>query len=196
MPIQRLWAVFFVSQWLFAPPVYAADGRASFAAADTYKADRAFPASAQSFPSKNETDGIGWRGETGDSLLQERPGQLRGWLFPNELAEHEERILLKGLDSLCADTWCEGSFNFRFSGLKCSFKEGEICLLSYSSWDQTAEGAAQAPFALMCAIQAKSRKALFGNAADFWISDGLFSAVSECAQAGEKWIEGGRGRLR
>ena len=113
-----------------------------------------------------------------------------GDLFPNDLMEHEEWVLLKGLDSVCTDTWCEGSFDFHFYAFKCSFKE-QKCLMSYRSWDQTSERLNQKAFSFICVIKANKRTKLFGGEPDFWISSYLYSAVSECVQEGERWLEEG-----
>ena len=115
-------------------------------------------------------------------------GGRSSWLFHNDLLEHEEWILLKGLDSLCADTWCEGSFDFQFSGFKCSFKEHK-CVMFYKSWDQETKSITTLrPFSFICVIKAMDRKTLFGTELDFWISPYLYLAVTECIAEGEHWV--------
>ncbi len=121
----------------------------------------------------------------GCDKTQDKP--FSGHLFPNDLMEHEEWILLKGLDSLCADTWCEGSFDFHFQALKCSFKE-QKCLMSYMSQDQTGEYSIQRPFSFICVLTALNKKELFGAEQDFWVSSYLYSGVTECIKQGESWI--------
>ena len=47
---------------------------------------------------------------------------------------------LGAIDSICADTWCSGDFNYRFDSLKCDF-ERATCVLRYRSGEWPAEGA-------------------------------------------------------
>ncbi len=101
----------------------------------------------------------------------------------SDLAPHEERILLKGMDSLCADVWCEGSFDFEFHTFKCLFKKGE-CLLGfdYVSVYREGIGLVRGAFPVFCLIQADSRAQLFGNKDSFWLSAYLSSQVDECVR--------------
>ena len=105
----------------------------------------------------------------------------------NDLMEHEEWILLEGLDSICTDTWCEGSFDFHFQSFKCSFKE-QKCLMSYTSQDPADEYSIQNPLSFTCVIKALNRTELFGTELDFWVSSYLYSGVTECIEQSEKWI--------
>ena len=181
--IQSLLVIFFLFQWIWGPArVYASEVYPPKTwTEEIYQPENFHLSCYSSVPNRAEERGL----KKQDSLLD-------GRLFPNELREYEEWILLKGLDSLCADTWCEGSFDFHFFGFKCSFKEESVCLMSYRSWDQTLGYTIQKPFSFICVIRAMDRKRLFGDQeADFWISDDLYSAVSECIREGEKWIEEG-----
>ena len=100
------------------------------------------------------------------------------------LAPHEERILLKGMDSLCTDVWCEGSFDFEFHTFKCLFKKGE-CLLGFNYVSVYLEdvGLVRDAFPVFCLIPADFREQLFGNENSFWLSAYLFSKVDECVTA-------------
>ena len=49
------------------------------------------------------------------------------------------RKALQAIDSICADTWCSGDFNYRFDSLKCDFAR-ETCVLRYRSAEWPAEG--------------------------------------------------------
>ena len=169
---QSLFFLFFLFQWIWGPPpVYAGETRSQVSSLKPlHKAYDTCLSSPTSLKGK----------------LKEETFRL----FPNDLMEHEEWILLKGLDSLCADTWCEGSFDFRFQAFKCSFKE-QKCMMFYRSQDQTAEYSSQKPFSFICVITAWDRKDLFGTERDFWISFYLYSGVTECIQQSERWISEG-----
>jgi hypothetical protein len=49
------------------------------------------------------------------------------------------RVALESIDSICADTWCAGDYNFRFDSLRCDFKR-ETCILRYRLGEWPAEG--------------------------------------------------------
>ena len=49
------------------------------------------------------------------------------------------RKALEAIDSICADTWCSGDYNYRFDSLKCDFGR-ETCVLRYRSAEWPAEG--------------------------------------------------------
>ena len=49
------------------------------------------------------------------------------------------RQALEAIDSICADTWCSGDYNFRFDSLRCDFKR-EVCVLRYRLGEWPAEG--------------------------------------------------------
>ena len=59
-------------------------------------------------------------------------------LIPNQEAETknpsltdaEEKLVLRLIDGICGDTWCEGDYNYRFKSLKCNFSQGH-CKLTY-----------------------------------------------------------------
>ena len=48
----------------------------------------------------------------------------------NQLSPEEEQRALQEIDAMCADTWCEGSFDFEFHTFRCSFLEG-LCVLGF-----------------------------------------------------------------
>jgi hypothetical protein len=50
----------------------------------------------------------------------------------NDLDRTEIKAFLFAVDQICADTWCEGDYNFRFTGVDCDFSEGR-CQLSYDA---------------------------------------------------------------
>jgi hypothetical protein len=54
-------------------------------------------------------------------------------------AENANRLALQAIDSICADTWCEGDLNYRFDSLNCDFSRGR-CRLEYRSGEWPAEG--------------------------------------------------------
>ena len=50
--------------------------------------------------------------------------------FGNALSRAEERIVLKLVDDVCGDTWCEGDYDFRFRRLFCN-SNAATCLLMF-----------------------------------------------------------------
>jgi hypothetical protein len=49
----------------------------------------------------------------------ETPGQSESPLCRNALLPHEEKTVVKLIDDICGDTWCEGENNFAFERLIC-----------------------------------------------------------------------------
>jgi hypothetical protein len=54
---------------------------------------------------------------------------LRGRFFDNALSRTEERIVLKLVDDICGDTWCEGDNDFRFRRLLCDSSAATCSLM-------------------------------------------------------------------
>jgi hypothetical protein len=54
-------------------------------------------------------------GTGGDGLLAESTDALKR----NGLTRQEEAVVLKAIDDICGDTWCEGDHNFSFDRLEC-----------------------------------------------------------------------------
>jgi len=50
----------------------------------------------------------------------------------DDLSRREEKRALFAIDQICADTWCEGDYNFRFRDLICNFTLGS-CVLKYQT---------------------------------------------------------------
>ena len=46
----------------------------------------------------------------------------------NDLSDEQERTALELLDDICGDTWCEGSYDWRFEDLTCDFSAGNCTL--------------------------------------------------------------------
>ncbi len=46
------------------------------------------------------------------------------------LSPHQAKIVVGEIDSICADTWCEGDFGYRFNTFKCDDKTG-ACKLAF-----------------------------------------------------------------
>jgi hypothetical protein len=55
------------------------------------------------------------------------------------LSSDWNREALDAIDSICADTWCSGDYNYRFDSLKCDFNR-EVCVLRYRAAEWPAEG--------------------------------------------------------
>jgi hypothetical protein len=50
-----------------------------------------------------------------DGMLAERTDALE----KNALTDGQEAVVLKAIDDICGDTWCEGDHNFSFDRLEC-----------------------------------------------------------------------------
>jgi hypothetical protein len=51
-------------------------------------------------------------------------------LCQTSLSREQERVALKAIDDICADTWCAGDYNFHFERLTCALRAG-ACTLSF-----------------------------------------------------------------
>jgi hypothetical protein len=54
-------------------------------------------------------------GALDEQFLAEAPQELKR----NTLSDREQATVLKLIDDICGDTWCEGDHNFRFDRLEC-----------------------------------------------------------------------------
>jgi len=59
--------------------------------------------------------------------------------YADDLGSKFRQEVLAAVDMICADTWCEGDYNFKFTGLECSF-ERSLCVLSYDAGAWPSEG--------------------------------------------------------
>jgi hypothetical protein len=50
---------------------------------------------------------------------EEPLGEATGDLTQKGLTKQEEAVVLKAIDDICGDTWCEGDHNFSFDRLEC-----------------------------------------------------------------------------
>jgi hypothetical protein len=55
----------------------------------------------------------------GTGIVPETVGQSESELCKNALSRTEEKTVLKLIDDICGDTWCEGDHNFAFERLTC-----------------------------------------------------------------------------
>ena len=67
--------------------------------------------------------------------------RLFGSPFGNALSRAEERIVLKLVDDICGDTWCEGDYDFRFRRLFCDSNTA-TCLLMFQMASRQGPGSA------------------------------------------------------
>lgn len=54
----------------------------------------------------------------------------------NHLTEWEKQNLLTSIDNICADTWCEGDYDWGFEELRCDFENAE-CFIDLTLKDVT-----------------------------------------------------------
>lgn len=57
------------------------------------------------------------------------PGATRAAITPAQ-----ERVVLRLVDDLCGDTWCEGDHAFRFHGFACHPKRGCVLRVRIAPW--------------------------------------------------------------
>ena len=63
---------------------------------------------------------VGCAVETADEpTLHEEVAAVDDSLLRNDLSPGQEATVLKLIDDICGDTWCEGDHNFRFDRLEC-----------------------------------------------------------------------------
>ena len=98
----------------------------------------------------------------------------------NALSRAEERIVLKLVDDICGDTWCEGDYDFRFRRLFCD-SNAATCSLIFQMASREGAGTSWRP--QMCRT---------GGFLDFdslvetssggyqWLTDGYYKALSAC----------------
>lgn len=55
--------------------------------------------------------------------------------LPNTLSPERAKSELDGLNELCGDVWCEGSFEYFFHGLRCNAKK-KLCHLDVRMYDR------------------------------------------------------------
>lgn len=58
-------------------------------------------------------------GDTGNSGADETVTVATEALSRKGLTKQEEAVVLKAIDDICGDTWCEGDHNFSFDRLEC-----------------------------------------------------------------------------
>lgn len=46
------------------------------------------------------------------------------------LSPEERSEVVRSIDDVCGDTWCEGDYNFKFTNFLCNFKQKQ-CILSF-----------------------------------------------------------------
>lgn len=49
-------------------------------------------------------------------------------VFAQDLSPIQNRAVVKGLNNICGDTWCEGDYNWSFNQLKCNFAAKECSI--------------------------------------------------------------------
>ena len=107
------------------------------------------------------------------------------------LTKREREVILRGVDSLCGDTWCEGSFEFEFHTFLCLFevnkcwlgfryidiydyKNGEISYRYHSyQYKRRSVGLES-----LCVIEVSTRRDLFGDYEG--VSSYLYDQVTAC----------------
>lgn len=54
------------------------------------------------------------------------------------LSESQKEVVLREIDNICGDTWCEGDFNFSFDKISCD-SDSKSCVLEMKLFDGYSE---------------------------------------------------------
>ena len=109
------------------------------------------------------------------------------------LNNYERGELLKEIDNICGDTWCEGDFDFSFNDLKCLESTG-LCNFKFeyihTEWGneyETSDPIFKIRIPKVCILEDfKSKDDLITSKKNYYIStpisftDKLYDAVSDC----------------
>lgn len=115
------------------------------------------------------------------------------------LTTTQSRNVLKAIDDICGDTWCEGDFNYAFKRITCTFSK-KTCTLSVDVIDYSADAAACARnrgryvtgdsegcyYPRSCKMTSISAytSMVSGTAPNLSLKQGFFDKVSTCI---DKW---------
>ena len=102
--------------------------------------------------------------------------------FADDLSRREEKRVLRAIDQVCGDTWCEGDYNFRFKKLVCNFTLG-ICTLEYEAGVWPAEGE-KIKFSIKktCSVTGVSSISSLIEGASQWdeLQDAVYEQINLC----------------
>ena len=56
------------------------------------------------------------------------------------LSSSQQASIVRAIDNICGDTWCEGDYDFKFNAFNCNSKSA-VCELSFQLVDRSAEQA-------------------------------------------------------
>lgn len=97
------------------------------------------------------------------------------------LSKIEEEDLLKSIDDICGDSWCEGDSNWSFDAMPCDSETGCVLDLTMKPYDFDEDQVLTArPF--QCSLPAFKAKASLAEETvrGLQYTEGLYAAVSDC----------------
>ncbi len=99
------------------------------------------------------------------------------------LKADQKNIILKEIDSICADTWCAGDYNYNFLSLKCDDTKA-TCQLNYEliSWESE-----DAKLSLNCKIKPlKKFSDMATKTKQFhYLTDEFYKMLTDCFEINE-----------
>jgi len=99
-----------------------------------------------------------------------------------DLTTSQSEIVLKLLDDICGDTWCEGEYNWHFPKIVCRFSDA-VCTLSFRVTDPNREPAED--YARWCKVHdLRTFDDLVQTAANGYqsLNDDFYDNVSTCVE--------------
>lgn len=104
------------------------------------------------------------------------------------LTPAQEKKVLRTIDDLCGDTWCEGDYNFRFNSFTCE-KTTSTCELNFQfiKTDDEGEKETYSPEQVCRFENIKKFQQLMDG--QWSLNEDFYSAVSECIWEKEKTVE-------
>jgi hypothetical protein len=93
----------------------------------------------------------------------------------------EEEDVLKSIDNICGDTWCEGDSNWSFDALACDSESGCVLDLTMKPYDFS-EDQYLAPRAFTCNFPTLREKSILAEVTErgTQYAPALYTAVSDC----------------
>jgi len=95
------------------------------------------------------------------------------------LSVREERVILRSIDMICGDTWCESDYNFHFNKLSCN-TNNKSCILDFDFvlWPDE-DLPAPTPNPAKCEIEKVASYSDFVDSREH-LNDGVYDQISDC----------------
>lgn len=100
----------------------------------------------------------------------------------------QEKTVLKAIDDVCGDTWCEGDYGFRFNSFTCD-KTTSTCELNFQ-FIKREENDEREVLSAEQVCRFKNIKTFSQLMENKWgLSDKFYDSVSDCISARESKVE-------